>query len=153
MPKKAQKRSKAPRKKRRKKSRYHTGIHVSPKCQTPINYRSGWEKTICEYLDADPSVVQYAYESVVIEYTSNQKSKRLRKYLPDFLVVYKDGRIKMVEVKRQNMLTNIKVQKKAEAAIAWCAKQNPPIQYEFWTDKMVLPLQKAAKLRAKVSAK
>lgn len=144
---------KASKKKRRKKGgRYHTGVHNSPKCPTPVNYRSGWELTVCHYLDADPTVIQYTYESVIITYTANLRSKKIRKYFPDFMVFYKNGTVKMVEVKRQNMLSNPKVQKKAEAARLWCEKQNPPIQYEFWTDNVVLPLQKAEKIRAQVAA-
>lgn len=139
--------------KKRKKSRYHTGIHNSPKCTNPINYRSGWEKTICDYLDENPKVKNYAYECVEIAYTSNKTTKKLRKYLPDFIVWYVDGTVKMVEVKRQSQVTNDRVVKKAEAARIWCANQNPPIVYEFWTDKMILPLQRAAKLRAKVTSK
>jgi hypothetical protein len=133
--------------KRRKKSRYHTGTYLSPKCPTPINYRSGWEKTVCEYLDNDPLVVGYTYEAVEIHYTSGPTTKRIRKYLPDFMVWYTDGKVKMVEVKRQNLLTNVRVQRKAEAAKIWCASQSPQVTYEFWTDKIVLPLQKAAKIR------
>lgn len=136
--------------KRRRKGRYHTGVHVSPKCPTPINYRSGWEKTICNYLDSNPSVLRYTYEAIEIHYTSNLKSKKIRKYLPDFMVWFTDGKVKMVEVKRENLLTNLRVQKKAEAAKLWCAQQNPKVLYEFWTDKFILPLQRAEKLKAKL---
>jgi hypothetical protein len=141
------------RKRKRKKTRYHTGVHNSPKCNAPINYRSGWEYTVCKYLDNDPSVLAYAYESIEIRYTSNQTTKRLRKYLPDFLIWYADGKVKMVEVKRQNQLTNLRVQRKAEAAKIWCASQKPEIIYEFWTDKIVLPLQKAEKIRQRYLSK
>lgn len=141
--------TKAKRSKRKKKSRYHTGTHISPKCATPVEYRSGWEKTICEYLDNDPNVLRYAYESIEIHYLSNLTSKKIRRYFPDFLIWYADGKVKMVEVKRENLLTNLRVQKKAAAAKLWCAVQQPPVSYEFWTDSIVLPLQRAAKLRAK----
>lgn len=136
--------------KRKRKGRYHTGIHVSPKCPTPISYRSGWEKTICNYLDNDPTVLRYTYEAIEIHYTSNLKSKKIRKYLPDFMVWYVNGKVKMVEVKRENLLTNLRVQKKAEAAKLWCAQQTPKVLYEFWTDKFILPLQRAEKLKQKL---
>lgn len=137
-------------KRRRKKSRYHTGVHNSPKCPTPIHYRSGWELTVCQYLDLDPNVLAYGYECVIIPYTSGPTTKKIRKYFPDFVVWYADGKIRMVEVKRQNQLTNPRVQRKAEAARLWCDQQNPKMIYEFWTDKVVLPLQKAFKLRKQV---
>lgn len=138
--------------KKKRKGHYHTGTYISPKCPTPIEYRSGWEKTVCEYLDNDPKVIKYVYEGLIITYTSNLKSKKVRKYIPDFVVYYADGTVKMVEVKRQSMVLNARVQKKAAAAKIWCANQNPPMIYEFWTDAMILPLQKAAKLREKVLA-
>ncbi|MFA6049721.1 MAG: TnsA endonuclease N-terminal domain-containing protein [Candidatus Paceibacterota bacterium] len=133
--------------KRRKKSRYKTGIHNSIKCKLPIKYRSGWEFTICLYLDQNPDVAEYSYEALAIPYIANVKSKKVRHYYPDFLVTYADGHQVLAEVKRQNQVMNIKVVKKAEAARLWCAKQNPQVSYEFWTDKMILPLQKAQKLR------
>jgi len=132
-----------PRRKRR--SRYHTGVHISPKCKDPINFRSGWEKTICIYLDGLITVDEYWYESVKIAYVANLRSSKVRYYLPDFVVKFSDGSMKMVEVKRENQLTNIKVVKKAEAAHAWCKVQKIKITYEFWTDKMILPLQKLYK--------
>jgi len=145
----ARKKASKTKRSRKRKGRYITGTHISPKCSKPVEYRSGWEKTICDYLDNDPTVLAYAYESVEINYTSNLTSKKVRRYFPDFLVWYADGKVKMVEVKRENMLTNLRVQKKAAAAKLWCAAQTPPISYEFWTDSMILPLQRAAKLREK----
>jgi len=132
-------------KKRRRKSRYKTGIHKSPKCTTPINYRSSWEYTICLYLDDDPEVVSYSYESIKIPYIANKKSGRLRNYYPDFLVHYANGKTLLVEVKRQNQLNNLKVIKKAEAGKLW-ASQNKA-EYRFWSDKMVLPLKRAYKIK------
>lgn len=118
---------------------------MSVKCKKPIGYRSGWERAVCLYLDSNPQVTEYFYEEVIIPYLSNTKSTKIRKYFPDFIVVFKDGTKKMIEVKRQNQVDNIRVQKKATAAIAWCARQNPPMTYEFWTDPIVLPLVKAFK--------
>ena len=139
--------AKKTRKKRKKKTRYHTGTYSSPKCSTPINYRSGWECTVCKHLDLDPAVVRYTYETIEIHYTSNKTTRRIRKYFADFRVWYSDGTVKMIEVKRENKLTNPRVQRKAEAARDWCGKQNPKITYEFWTDKIVLPLQKIHKAK------
>jgi hypothetical protein len=143
----ATKKTTTKRKKTRKKFGYHTGTHNSPKCKIPINYRSGWELTVCKHLDLDSNVIAYTYETIEIRYTSNKTTKRLRKYIPDFVVWYKDGSVRMVEVKRENQLTNPRVQRKAEAAREWCEQQNPKVLYEFWTDKIVLPLQKIHKAK------
>ena len=129
------------RKKRKKKSRYHTGSHKSPKCKAIVKYRSGWEKTVCEHLDANPDVLAYEYEELIIPYLANKKTGKIRNYFPDFLVYYKDGSRILVEVKRKNLLGNLIVKKKAKAAEEWCRKQQN-VKYEFWTDPMIMTFRK-----------
>jgi len=108
------------RKKRRKrKSRYHRGLHVSPKAGE-CKYRSGWELNYMKWLDENPDVVSYDYEKLIIEYVSNVKSKRIRRYFPDFHVKYSDGRVEVVEIKPKRRSQQVTVQKKAKAAISWC---------------------------------
>ena len=133
------------RRRKRKGGHYHTGTYISPKCKDPINFRSGWERTICIYLDALNTVDEYWYESVKIAYVANLRSSKVRYYLPDFVVNFTDGTMKLVEVRRKNQLRNIRVMKKAEGARRWCEVQKIKITYEFWTDKMILPLQKLYK--------
>lgn len=125
---------------RRKKSRYKTGIHRSPKCFTPIEYRSGWELEVCKFLDSDPSVKEYGYECVVIQYLSNPRTGKVRSYYPDFLITYTDGTRKLIEVKRKDKLNDPKVLKKAKAAEIW-AKANK-VTYEFWTNTVISVLKK-----------
>lgn len=72
------------------------------------------------YLDADPNVETWSYEKTVIEYVSNVRTKKIRKYYPDFLVKYKDGRVELLEVKPKRKLEQLAVKKKAEAANVWC---------------------------------
>lgn len=143
----AKKKSTSKRKPRKKKKRYKTGLHKSPKCLNEMKYRSGWELTTALQLDNDDDVVSYEYEPIAIEYVSNIRSGRVRKYFPDFLIRYKDGKVVLVEVKRLNQLNNVTVQKKAKAAEQWCKKNNA--KYEFWTDKMIKAFQKQQKCRAK----
>lgn len=137
---------------RKKPSRYKTGTHVSTKCPTQINYRSGWEEVVCHYLDNDPEVVSYWYESIKIPYLSPAR-KKPRIYIPDFLVLYKSGHTKMVEVKRKNQLDNAWVQAKAMAAKAWCEVQIPKIEYEFWSEQLILPLKKVFQAKGFLNAK
>lgn len=137
-------------KKRKKRGHYHTGIHLSPKCKEPIAYRSGWELSACKHLDSLNTVDEYWYESVRIPYVANVRSSKTRYYLPDFIIKFSDGSMKMVEVKRENQLTNLKVMKKAAAAKLWCQAQKIKITYEFWTDKIILPLQKKEKEELKL---
>ena len=133
---------KTPRKRRRKK-RYKTGIHLSPKCSEPIHYRSGWELVACIYLDNNPKVASYTYEGFAIPYVSNARTKKVRHYFPDFLVEYQNGSKLLVEVKREDQLSNQLVLKKAAAANTWAKNNNAT--YTFWTNKFILPLMSAFK--------
>lgn len=133
--------TKTRRRRRGRKTRYHTGTHTSPKSLLEIKYRSGWELVVCKYLDADNEVSSYQYETIKIPYLSPTKYKP-RFYIPDFIVLYRDGTTKIIEVKRKNQLSNIWVKAKAKAAMSWCEKQNVKTTYEFWTDDIVLPLKK-----------
>jgi hypothetical protein len=132
-------------KRRRRKRRYKTGIHRSPKCSTPIEYRSGWEKEVCIFLDSEPSVKEYGYECLSIPYLSNPRTGKIRSYFPDFLVTYADGTKKLVEVKRKDRLNNPKVLKKAKAAETW-AKANG-VAYEFWCDPIITAIKKINEAR------
>lgn len=127
--------------KRKKKKRYKTGTHFSSKCKTPINYRSSWELIFCIYLDSSPNILEYEYESIKIPYISNIKTKKVRNYIPDFLVKYIDGTKALIEIKRQNKLNDKTVQKKAQAAEKW-VKENGIMSYQMITEKIILPLKK-----------
>lgn len=106
--------------KRKRKKRYHTGVHVSPKTGQECHYRSGWELAYMQYLDTNPDVVGYRYEDVVIRYVSNKKTGKTRQYWPDFLVQQRDGQQLLVEIKPKRKLDQDRVQKKLKAAAEWC---------------------------------
>jgi hypothetical protein len=137
-------------KRRKKKKHYKTGTYKSSKCSTPIEYRSGWELEVAKYLDLDPSVQEYGYECVAIEYLSNTRTGKIRTYYPDFLITYKDGSRKLAEVKPKEKLNDPLVVKKAKAAEAWCEKQNPKVVYEFWSNTMIEAFQKINEAAAMV---
>ena len=105
--------------KRRKGGRYHRGTHVSL-IAGECKYRSGWEKKYMDHLDSDPSVLTWSYEKLAIDYVSNQKTKKVRKYYPDFQVEYKDGRKFVIEIKPSRKLQQSTVIKKIRAAKEWC---------------------------------
>ncbi len=120
---------------RRKRRHYHTGTHTSKKSNRPIKYRSGWEQAVCQYLDNSKNVVEYLYEQVIIPYISNIRTRKIRKYYPDFLITYRGGRKVLVEVKRKDKLTDPKVMKKLAAACEWSKKNS--IDFEVWTDEKI----------------
>jgi hypothetical protein len=126
-------------KKRKSGGHYHTGTHVSPKAGE-CKYRSGWELLFMQHLDADPNVRFYLYEGVIVTYVSNVRSKRLRKYWPDFLVQYEDGSNVLIEVKPLKRVTQDRVQKKLAAATVWCAEHNASLRVVTEVDLKALGL-------------
>lgn len=112
-----------PKKKRKRKKRghYHRGEYTSTKTGQVCKFRSGWEESYMRHLDSDPTVETWSYEQTVIEYVSNIRSKKVRRYYPDFYVKYSDGRQEVIEVKPKRKLEQLTVRKKAEAGRQWCA--------------------------------
>ena len=112
-----------PKKKRKKKRKGH---YIRGKYTSPIagecRFRSSWEFKLMLHLDANPEVEFWSYEKTVIEYVSNVRTKKVRKYYPDFLVRYKDGRTELIEVKPKRKLEQAVVKKKMAAALLWCAE-------------------------------
>lgn len=105
-------------KKRKRRGHYHTGTYLSTKTGLTCKYRSGWELSYMQYLDADVRVATWGYECVVIPYVSNQRSGKVRRYHPDFLVTYADGQV-LVEIKPSKRVHQAKVAKKLVAAGDW----------------------------------
>lgn len=125
---------------RKKRARhYKTGIHCSNKCETLIKYRSGWELEVCKFLDRCSNVLKYEYESIAIPYISNLKTGRLRMYYPDFIVHYSDGKKVIIEVKREDKLSNPKVMKKTQAGKDWAKKNG--MEYQLWTNNLILRIK------------
>jgi len=117
--------------KKKKTGRYRRGLHVSP-IAGDCKFRSSWEQKYMLYLDAHPDVSCWSYEKTVIEYVSNQRTKKIRKYYPDFYVEFKDGSRRLIEIKQKRKLEQASVKKKALAAHAWCASNGAT--YEILTE-------------------
>lgn len=113
---------------RKRRKRYHTGVHMSPKLVGTCEYRSGWELALMEWFDREPTVVSYAYEPVKVPYLSSARARKFRNYLPDFVVELVGGRKIMVEVKPSKKLLHAQVQKKLAAARVWCAERGLELQ-------------------------
>ena len=106
--------------KRKKKRKYKTGSYVSVKSGKEYVYRSGWEGHYMKWLDMNPDVVEWSYEEIIIQYISNKKTRRVRKYIPDFSVSWKDGTKHLIEIKPSNKVNGITNQKKFKFAENWC---------------------------------
>lgn len=111
------------------------GKYVGKK--TP-HYRSGWEHTFMRFCDNNPNVLQWASESIHINY-KNPFTNKATIYVPDFFIVYVDKsgakRAELIEIKpsTQSTLESAKSVKdqaaavlnmyKWQAAQAWCKAQ------------------------------
>lgn len=106
--------------------------------KTPT-YRSGWEFTFMKFCDENPSVTQWASESIKIPYRNPFTGKHTI-YVPDFFIAYNDKtgkqRVELIEVKPSNQALQEHVgrskhnqahwvlnQAKWEAARAFCKQQ------------------------------
>jgi len=107
--------------KKKRKGHYIRGTYTSP-IAGECKFRSGWEYRLMIHLDSSPDVEFWSYEKTVIEYVSNVRTKKVRKYYPDFLVRYKDGRTELIEVKPKRKLEQATIKKKMAAALLWCAE-------------------------------
>lgn len=105
--------------------RYKKGTHYSPKVDKNFKYRSGWELGYMKYLDENPDVPFYEYESFKIPYIYRKKR---RNYIPDFLI----GNL-IVEIKPAYKLTQKKNIAKFEALKEYC-KANK-LEYKILTEK------------------
>lgn len=128
------------RKRKRRGRHYISGVYKAAKCVNAVHYRSGWELVVTKFLDADPTVLKFEYETLKIPYVFNIKARKLRNYYPDFIVYYVDGRKVIIEVKRNSALNQIMVLRKAIAAREWAAKNG--MEYVFWTENIIKPLMK-----------
>lgn len=113
---------------------------------TNIIFRSGWEKTLMEYLDNHPDVIEWESENFFIPYTC-PVTRRTRRYFPDFKVKMrtKAGLIetRILEVKpfkqtqipdkrgskyRERVITYLTNQAKWEAAQKYCDNRDYKFQ-------------------------
>ena len=105
---------------RKRKGHYLRGSYISLKSGLNCKFRSGWEERYMRYLDSCLDVANWFYESMFIEYVSNKRTGKKRKYYPDFIVEYVDGKKEVVEIKPLKRVKQLAVKKKIDSAIDWC---------------------------------
>ena len=93
--------------------------------KSPYNferYDSHLEELMMGKLDSDPIVAKWMKRhGVTIPWVDVQK--HMRRYVPDFLVEYTDGRKALIEVKDPSRLDTDEVNRKRKAAEIWCKKR------------------------------
>lgn len=101
------------------------GRHADPK-KSPWNFEnfdSDLERRMMDRLESDPRVAKWMKRhGIVIPWIDSQR--RMRRYVPDFLVEYEDGRKAVIEVKDPSRIDSNDVQRKRRAAEIWCKQRN-----------------------------
>ena len=101
------------------------GDFLNPK-KSPYNferYQSDLERRMMVRLENDPAVKKWMKRhGISIPWIDNQKHQR--RYLPDFIVEYEDGRRVILEVKDPSRIDSDDVQRKRKAAEIWCKQRH-----------------------------
>ena len=93
-------------------------------------YQSELERRMMVRLENDPHVVKWMKRhGITIPWIDGQKHQR--RYVPDFLVEYVDGKKAVIEVKDPSRVDSIDVQRKRKAAEMWCKQRR--IEYVLVT--------------------
>ncbi len=93
-------------------------------------FQSDLERRMMVRLDADPSVRKWMKRhGISIPWIDVQKHQR--RYVPDFIVEYDDGRRVIIEVKDPSRIDSNDVQRKRKAAEMWCKQRG--MEYEIAT--------------------
>ena len=85
----------------------------------PIVFRSAWELTLMNVCDQHPNIIQWASESIKIQYQDPLDPVQIRTYIPDFFIVYvdKNGQTmgELVEIKPLSQSLDEAVRSKKDA--------------------------------------
>ena len=93
-------------------------------------YDSDLERRMMGRLERDPHVAKWMKRhGITIPWIDGQKHQR--RYVPDFLVQYEDGRKVVLEVKDPSRIDSSDVQRKRKAAEMWCKQRE--IEYVIAT--------------------
>jgi hypothetical protein len=104
------------------------------------HFRSSWEHSFMRFCDSNPSILQWASESIHVPYI-NPFTNRSTIYVPDFLIVYVnkkgENKAELIEIKPSKQTTleaagrsvrdqaaAVLNQYKWAAAQAWCNQNN-----------------------------
>ena len=94
------------------------------------NYHSDLERRMMERLERDPHVAKWMKRhGITIPWIDGRRNQR--RYVPDFLVEYEDGRKAVIEVKDPSRIDSNDVQRKRKAAEIWCKQRN--MEYDLAT--------------------
>ena len=100
---------------------FKQGTFYSKKNNKNLFFRSGLESEFYKVLEKKQDVIRYAVECVEIEYVYEGK---VRRYIPDILIEYNNGKKEIWEIKPKNQTKIPKNLAKWDAASSYCKKRN-----------------------------
>lgn len=109
----------------------NTGMVYLPRLNKEFEYESFSEKNVLEMLDQNEDIVDIKVQSLVISYTLHNKTYN---YYPDFQLLFKDGRMAIIEIKNIYSMGEHIVREKYKALKAFCEKYG--IGYLMIDDRM-----------------
>lgn len=109
---------------------FKQGNFYSKKNNKEIFFRSGMESEFYKVLEKRKDVVRYSVESLEIEYNYEGRTRR---YIPDILVEYTNGKKELWEIKPKNQTKMPKNLAKWQAADSYCRKRN--IEFVVLTER------------------
>lgn len=115
---------------------YTAGVFWSEKNGCKFVFRSTYEFAFFYILEGDPEVLAYSVEPFEVPYT-DPKYKTQKIYKPDVLVAYRNGQMKLLEIKPKRKVTDPEVRAKAAGARAFLKEHFPQIKYEFVTEEEI----------------
>ena len=120
------------------KNGYITGTFYSKKNDISVKFRSSYELAYLNILEKDWTVRRYWYEYISIPYKDQLGKDRL--YIPDFIVLYSNNSIEIVEVKPSSKISDSDVILKRDAAVSFIKQFFPSdnISYKFITEDDIL---------------
>ncbi len=93
--------------------------------KSPYNFErfdSGLEERMMARLEGDPNVVKWMKRhGISIPWIDGQRHQR--RYVPDFIVEYEDGKRIIIEVKDPSRIDSDDVKRKRKSAEMWCKQR------------------------------
>lgn len=107
-----------------------SGTFWSEKNGKLLSYRSAHEEGAFHLLEQLGKVARYLVEPLAIEYEFEGDRRR---YIPDILVVYRDGSLELVEIKPSSRIGDPINQAKFAAARKFCEENR--MEFSVWTER------------------
>lgn len=107
------------------------GKFYSSKNKKEIYYQSSYELKFMELAELNDDILSYDRCPFSIKY--RDENDQIRRYIPDFLITYRSGDEKIIEVKPEIMICKYNNPYKIAAGYEYCNKNS--MTFEIWTEK------------------